>query len=47
MRGGELDYDRCCAVILDEFREGKVGKITLEEAPKLSVKEENPNGETI
>ncbi|MBR2328625.1 MAG: ribosome biogenesis GTPase YlqF, partial [Clostridia bacterium] len=34
MRGGEYDYDRCCAVILDEFREGKVGKITLEEAPR-------------
>ncbi len=35
LRGGELDYDRACAVILDEFREGKVGKITLEEAPKV------------
>ena len=34
MRGGVCDLDRACAVILDEFREGKVGKITLEEAPK-------------
>ena len=25
MRGGELDYDRACSVVLDEFREGKVG----------------------
>ena len=34
MRGGVCDLDRGCAVILDEFREGKAGKITLEEAPK-------------
>lgn len=39
MRGGEFDYDRCCSVVLDEFREGKVGKLTLEEAPKL-IREE-------
>lgn len=39
MRGGELDYDRACSVVLDEFREGKVGKITLEEAPKPSQEE--------
>lgn len=47
MRGGEYDYDRCCAVVLDEFREGKVGKITLEEAPKLVVREEAENGKTL
>ena len=47
MRGGEYDYDRCCAVILDEFREGKVGKITLEEAPKISVQEEKHDGEAL
>ena len=46
LRGGELDYDRACAVILDEFREGKVGKITLEDAPKLP-KEEKPDAETV
>lgn len=40
MRGGVCDLDRACAVILDEFREGKVGKITLEEAPK-PVKEDD------
>lgn len=44
LRGGELDYDRACAVILDEFREGKVGKITLEEAPKPVVREVVDNG---
>ncbi len=31
MRGGLCDYDRCCAVVLDEFRAGKLGRITLEE----------------
>ena len=30
MRGGEYDTDRACAVILDEFREGKLGRLTLE-----------------
>lgn len=30
MRGGVCDYDRCCAVVLDEFRAGKLGRITLE-----------------
>ena len=29
-KGGEYDYDRCCAVVLDEFRGGKLGRITLE-----------------
>lgn len=33
MRGGEYDTERACAVVLDEFREGKVGKLTLEAAP--------------
>ncbi|MEG1777278.1 MAG: ribosome biogenesis GTPase YlqF [Clostridia bacterium] len=35
MRGGVSDSERACAVVLDEFREGKVGKITLESAPLL------------
>ena len=30
MRGRVCDYDRCCAVVLDEFRAGKCGRITLE-----------------
>ncbi len=30
LRGGEFDYSRGCAVILDEFRGGKMGRITLE-----------------
>jgi len=47
MRGGEFDYERCCAVVLDEFREGKVGKITLEEAPKPVAREEKQDGENL
>lgn len=34
MKGGVCDYDRCCAVVLDEFRAGKLGPITLETPPK-------------
>lgn len=30
IRGGEIDYERTAAVILDEFRGGKLGNITLE-----------------
>lgn len=30
MKGGVCDYDRCCSVVLDEFRAGKLGRITLE-----------------
>ena len=34
MRGGVCDYDRCCAVVLDEFRAGKLGRISLETPQK-------------
>jgi len=30
MRGGEPDIDRACTVILDEYRSGRLGRITLE-----------------
>ena len=29
-RGNEYDYERCCGVVLDEFRAGKLGRLTLE-----------------
>ncbi len=32
LRGGEMDYDRCARVTLDEFRGGKLGRLTLEKA---------------
>lgn len=31
MRGNEFDYSRCAAVLLDEFRAGRIGRISLEE----------------
>ena len=54
MKGGVCDYDRCCAVVLDEFRAGKLGRITLEHPTKQEEKkrlviragaEEEPHGE--
>ena len=43
LRGGELDTDRACAVVLDEFRAGKVGRITLELPPATVPKKEATN----
>lgn len=30
LRGGEIDYERCSKAILDDFRKGKIGRITLD-----------------
>ena len=30
LKGNQYDYDRACSVVLDEFRSGKLGRITLE-----------------
>ena len=30
LRGGNIDTDRCSNLLLDEFRQGKIGRITLE-----------------
>jgi ribosome biogenesis GTPase A len=30
LKGGELDYDKAASLLLDEFRSGKLGRITLE-----------------
>lgn len=30
LRGGDVDYERCSKAILDDFRKGKIGKITLD-----------------
>ena len=38
LRGAESDYDRCCQVVLDEFRAGKLGRMTLELPPKQEKK---------
>ncbi|MDD3212528.1 MAG: ribosome biogenesis GTPase YlqF [Eubacteriales bacterium] len=39
LKGGVPDTDRACAVILDEFRDGKVGRITLELPPEKPKRE--------
>lgn len=31
LRGNDFDYTRCASVLLDEFRGGKIGRISLEE----------------
>lgn len=33
LKGEELDYDRAAALFVDDFRSGRLGRITLEEAP--------------
>lgn len=30
VRGGDYDYERCAKIIIDEFRAGKLGRISLE-----------------
>ena len=30
IKGGEVNFDRCSAMLLDEFRKGTIGRITLE-----------------
>ena len=37
MPGGVMDTDRGAAVILDEFRAGKLGRLTLQRAPEKKV----------
>ena len=36
MKGAQYDYDRCCRVVLDEFRAGKLGRITLESPHEIN-----------
>ena len=33
LSGGRLDTERAAALVLDEFRAGRIGRLTLEEAP--------------
>ena len=37
LRGGEPDEERGCRVVLEEFRSGKLGRITLESAPEAEA----------
>ena len=43
--GSVCDTDRGAAVILDEFRAGKLGRITLQKAPVKAPKETTPERE--
>lgn len=38
-KGGEYDYDKACYTLIDEFRSGTLGKITLEFPPKNETEE--------
>ena len=35
MKGNEPDYERCCHTVLDEFRSGKLGRMTLEKPERV------------
>ena len=43
LKGAQYDYDRCCSVVLDEFRAGKLGRITLENPPVNTDLEKKDN----
>lgn len=47
LKGEELDYDRAAALFVDDFRSGRLGRITLEEVDTnaLCVKDVRRNGE--
>ena len=34
MRGGDYDYERVSVMIMDEYRAGKLGRITLDALPE-------------
>ncbi len=48
VKGGEVDFVRAAAIVLDEFRAGKIGRISLDNekalAPEPSVEEERHDG---
>ncbi len=35
LKGGEIDRERCAKAILDDFRKGKIGKITFDLPPEI------------
>ena len=37
LRGGDFDYDRCCSAIISEFKQGKLGNITLDDFKDLKL----------
>lgn len=44
-KGGEIDYGRAASILLDEYRSGVLGRISLETAPdKVITIEKDPQG---
>ena len=43
LKGNRYDYDRACRIILDEFRAGKLGRITFEKPLNQEGREEGNN----
>ncbi len=41
LSGGELNTERAAGIVLDEFREAKIGRITLENAPAEKASDNN------
>ena len=39
LKGGEVDLERAANVVLDEFRAGRLGKISLEQPPRMHVED--------
>ena len=37
LRGGEYDYERCCSAVISDFKQGKLGKITLDDYKDLKM----------
>ena len=35
LKGGDFDYDRCCSAIISDFKQGKMGNITLDSFSEL------------
>ena len=36
LKGNEYDYDRCCKAIITDFKQGRMGNITLEDVSDIS-----------
>jgi len=41
LKGGDIDYDRCCKAILSDFRHGKLGQLTLETVKEINLLKKN------
>ena len=37
VRGGDYDYDRCCGAIVSDFKQGKMGCITLDDFKEIKL----------